>query len=40
VAIISGPGLRSGARSDLTSVYFYDPDENLIEVANEHQRQG
>jgi len=40
VAIISGPGRRSGARSDLTSVYFYDPDENLIEVANEHQSKG
>lgn len=35
VAIITGPGERAGARSRLMSVYFYDPDENLIEVANE-----
>lgn len=38
VAIITGPVNRSGARSDLTSVYFYDPDENLVEVANEQPR--
>lgn len=38
VTIITGPGERSGARANLTSVYFYDPDENLIEVANEHAR--
>ena len=35
VPIITGPGERAGARSQLMSVYFYDPDENLIEVANE-----
>jgi len=35
VEIISGPGERSGARSKLLSVYFYDPDENQIEVSNE-----
>ena len=35
VRIITGPGERSGARSRLMSIYFYDPDENLIEVANE-----
>lgn len=35
VRIITGPGKRSGARSTLMSVYFYDPDENLVEVANE-----
>ena len=35
VAIVTGPGERAGARSRLMSVYFYDPDENLIEVANE-----
>ena len=35
VTIIEGPGERAGARSRLMSVYFYDPDENLIEVANE-----
>jgi catechol 2,3-dioxygenase-like lactoylglutathione lyase family enzyme len=36
VAIILGPVPRTGAVSALTSVYFYDPDENLIEVANTH----
>jgi catechol 2,3-dioxygenase-like lactoylglutathione lyase family enzyme len=36
VAIILGPTERTGAASKLTSVYFYDPDENLIEVANQH----
>ena len=35
ISIITGPGERSGARGRLMSVYFYDPDENLIEVANE-----
>ena len=35
VRIITGPGERSGARGRLMSVYFYDPDENLIELANE-----
>jgi catechol 2,3-dioxygenase-like lactoylglutathione lyase family enzyme len=38
VPVIEGPGERSGARSKLTSVYFYDPDENLIELANESAR--
>jgi catechol 2,3-dioxygenase-like lactoylglutathione lyase family enzyme len=38
VAIITGPGERAGARSKLMSVYFYDPDENLIEVSNESAR--
>jgi catechol 2,3-dioxygenase-like lactoylglutathione lyase family enzyme len=34
VAILDGPASRTGAVSALTSVYFHDPDENLIEVAN------
>ena len=34
VAIITGPGERSGATGKLMSVYVYDPDENLIEIAN------
>lgn len=33
VKIIEGPGPRTGARGPIESVYFYDPDENLIEVA-------
>jgi catechol 2,3-dioxygenase-like lactoylglutathione lyase family enzyme len=35
VRVIEGPGLRTGARGPLHSVYFYDPDENLIEIANQ-----
>lgn len=34
VPIITGPGERSGATGTLISVYVYDPDENLIEIAN------
>ena len=34
VAIIEGPVPRTGAVCPLTSVYFHDPDDNLIEVAN------
>jgi catechol 2,3-dioxygenase-like lactoylglutathione lyase family enzyme len=38
VRIIEGPVTRTGAVHGLKSVYFYDPDENLIEVAHEVQR--
>lgn len=34
VAVITGPGERVGAVGRLESVYVYDPDENLIEIAN------
>ncbi len=34
VPIVAGPGERSGAVGRLNSVYVYDPDENLIEIAN------
>ncbi|HLF23099.1 MAG TPA: VOC family protein, partial [Burkholderiales bacterium] len=34
VAIIDGPVPRTGARGPMTSVYFRDPDLNLIEVSN------
>lgn len=34
VSIITGPGERAGAVGRLESVYVYDPDENLIEIAN------
>lgn len=34
VRVIEGPVTRTGARGEILSVYFRDPDENLIEVAN------
>ena len=34
VELVAGPVRRTGAVSPLQSVYFHDPDENLIEVAN------
>jgi catechol 2,3-dioxygenase-like lactoylglutathione lyase family enzyme len=34
VAIVDGPGERSGATGTLLSVYFKDPDGNLVEVSN------
>ncbi len=35
VVVIEGPVQRTGARSPLLSIYFRDPDGNLLEVANE-----
>ena len=35
VAIEVGPVRRTGARSQLESVYIRDPDQNLIEISNE-----
>ncbi len=34
VAVIEGPVQRTGAQGPILSVYFRDPDLNLIEVAN------
>lgn len=34
IAIVEGPVPRNGARGSMTSVYFRDPDQNLIEVAH------
>ena len=34
VGIIEGPVAKTGAKGPITSVYFRDPDENLIEVSN------
>ncbi|MGQ0577917.1 MAG: VOC family protein [Betaproteobacteria bacterium] len=34
VEIIEGPVLRTGATGTIRSVYFRDPDGNLIEVSN------
>jgi catechol 2,3-dioxygenase-like lactoylglutathione lyase family enzyme len=38
VAVEAGPVERSGARARLHSVYFRDPDGNLIEISNELER--
>ena len=35
VAILEGPVVRTGALGPIMSVYFRDPDGNLIEVANQ-----
>ncbi|MGL4575382.1 MAG: VOC family protein [Burkholderiaceae bacterium] len=35
ITIIEGPVKRTGANGPIMSVYFYDPDENLIEVATQ-----
>ena len=34
VAIIDGPGEREGATGSILSIYFNDPDGNLVEVSN------
>jgi catechol 2,3-dioxygenase-like lactoylglutathione lyase family enzyme len=39
VAVEVGPVERTGARGSMTSVYFRDPDGNLVEVS-EYPAQG
>ncbi len=34
IAIVEGPVPKSGARGPFTSVYFNDPDGNLIEISH------
>ena len=33
VTVVDGPGERAGATGPLLSVYFHDPDHNLVELA-------
>jgi catechol 2,3-dioxygenase-like lactoylglutathione lyase family enzyme len=33
IPVIEGPGPRTGATGPIRSIYCYDPDENLIELA-------
>ena len=39
IAIEEGPVARTGARHPLLSIYFRDPDGNLVEVANERREE-
>ena len=34
IEIIEGPAAKSGAIGPIESIYFYDPDGNLVEIAN------
>jgi catechol 2,3-dioxygenase-like lactoylglutathione lyase family enzyme len=34
IDIVAGPGERAGATGPILSVYFRDPDGNLVEVSN------
>ena len=34
VEIIEGPVPKTGATGTIQSIYFYDPDGNLVEIAN------
>lgn len=40
VKIIEGPVRKTGATGPLLSVYFRDPDQNLVEVSNALPAQG
>ncbi|MGV2988596.1 VOC family protein [Vibrio sp. E150_011] len=33
VEIVEGPVKKSGAKGEITSLYFLDPDSNLIEIS-------
>lgn len=40
IAIEDGPVARTGGRSPLWSIYVRDPDQNLVEIANERLEAG
>ena len=40
VSVLEGPVSRTGAVGELVSVYFRDPDGNLIEVSNYTAGEG
>jgi catechol 2,3-dioxygenase-like lactoylglutathione lyase family enzyme len=35
IEVVAGPDERDGARGKILSVYFRDPDGNLVEVSNQ-----
>ena len=39
VKIIEGPSPKTGARGPIDSIYFRDPDGNLIEVSNYREQR-
>lgn len=40
VSILEGPVRRTGATGPIISVYFRDPDLNLLEVSNDEDKAG
>lgn len=40
VSVEKGPVQRTGAAGPITSVYFRDPDGNLVEISNYRQPRG
>ena len=36
IEIIEGPVRKIGAKGPIESIYLYDPDGNLVEIANYH----